>query len=81
MNLKKWWRSRLSEDEITEFLTKTERTKCNVLLDRYYLLFKQYLQEKSSFYYNYILKPSREIGQRFEEILQGVWLLKNLEIF
>ena len=39
------------EDEITEFLTKTERTQnINVLLDRYYLLFKQYLQEKSSFY-------------------------------
>ena len=57
VNLKKWWRSQLSEDETTEFLIKTERTKCNntqnihVLLDGYYLLCKQYLQEKSSFFF------------------------------
>ena len=37
----KKWRSRLSDDEIAEYLTKTERKKCkykqNILLDGFYL--------------------------------------------
>ena len=79
MNLKKWWRSRLSEDEITEFLTKTERTQnIHVLLDIIYFLSSIY--KKNHLFINYILRPCREISQSFEDILQGVRLLKNLEI-
>ena len=84
MNLKKWWRSRLPEDEITEFLTKTERTKCNNrqnihLLDGYYLLFEQYLQEKSSFYIlNRAEKQAKVLKKVYKEL--GVEI-RNLEIF
>ena len=64
-------RSRLSEDEIAEFLTKTEQKKCqttqNILLGGCYLLCKEYLEEKLF----YILKPRREIGQSLEERLRG----------
>ena len=41
----KW---RLSEHEVAEFLTKTERKA--TLLDRCYLLFEEYLQEKTCVY-------------------------------
>ena len=46
---------RLSEDKIAEFLINTERKESknaqNILLDRYYLLFKEYVQEKNFFLY------------------------------
>ena len=46
---------RLSEDEIAEFLINTERKESkiteNILLDGYYLLFKEYVQEKNFFIY------------------------------
>ena len=42
--------TRLPEDEIAEFLINTERKESkiteNILLDGYYLLFKEYVQEK-----------------------------------
>lgn len=41
-------------------------------------LFDEYLQDETSVY---ILKACREISQSFEDILRGVRLLKNLEIF
>ena len=47
----KKWRSQLSEDEMTEFLTKCGWKKCNntqnILLGWSYLLFEEYLQEKN----------------------------------
>ena len=47
--------TRLSEDEIAEFLINTERKESkiteNILLDGYYLLFKEYMQEKNNFIY------------------------------
>ena len=50
VNQKKW-RSQLSEDEMTEFLTKSGWKKCNntqnILLGWSYLLFEEYLQEKN----------------------------------
>ena len=49
---------RLSEDEIAEFLINTERKESkiteNILLDGYYLLFKEYVQEKNFFIYIYL---------------------------
>ena len=46
--------TRLSEDEIAEFLINTERKESkiteNILLDGYYLLFKEYVQEKTFLY-------------------------------
>ena len=60
--------SPLSKDEFAKFLTKTERKERkntqNLLLDRCYLLFKEYLQEKNCIY---ILKLWRRIGQSLEE--------------
>ena len=45
--------SRLSEEYFAEFLTKTERKESkntqNLLLDRCYLLFEEYLQERNRF--------------------------------
>ena len=71
----KWtekWLSRLFEDGIAELLTYTEWKKCkntqNILLDGFYLLFEEYLQDKTSVY---ILKLCGEIGQSFEESLWG----------
>ena len=47
--------TRLSEDEIAEFLINTERKESkitqNILLDGYYLLLKEYVQEKNLFLY------------------------------
>ena len=76
MNLKKWC-SRLSEDEIAEFLPKTERKKCKNTQNIADVI-EEYLQEKTSVY---ILRPCWEIGQGFEESLRGGKLVKNLEIF
>ena len=45
----KKWRSRLSEDELAEFLKKCKNTQ-NILLDRSYLLFEEYLQEKKNIF-------------------------------
>lgn len=64
----RWTRHKLrslpSEDEIAEFLTKTERKKCSntqkMLLDKFHLIFRQYLQERTSVY---ILKQCRETGK------------------
>ena len=59
--------SGLSEDKIAEFLTQTKLKRCkhaqNILLDGCYLLFEEYLQEKTSVC---SLKPCREIGQSFK---------------
>ena len=52
----KEWHSRLSVDEIAEFLTNWEQ------MNECYLLFKEYLKEKTSVY---ILKPCQELGQSF----------------
>ena len=46
--------TRLSEDELAEFLTKTERKEINknthnILLDGCYLFFGEYMQEKLVF--------------------------------
>ena len=45
----------LSEDEIAEFLTKTERKKSqntqNILLNACYLLFEEYLHKKNLYLY------------------------------
>ena len=77
--------SRLSEDEIAEFLTETERKENkntqNILLDICYLLFEKYPQERPCVY---ILKLCRKMGQSLEEIsLQGgksLWItLKYFE--
>ena len=46
----------------------------NILLDGFYLLFENYLQEKTSVY---ILKPCREIAQSFEKRLRGGKHVKN----
>ena len=74
----KKWSSQLSEEEIAEFLTKTEQKKCqttqNILLGGCYLLCKEYLEEKLF----YILKPRREIGQSLEESLPGSKLVNPL---
>ena len=47
--------TRLSEDEIAEFLINTERKENkitqNIFLDGYYLLFEEYGQEKKMFLY------------------------------
>ena len=45
------------------------------------IYFLSSIYKKNDLFVNYILKPCREIDQSFEEILQGVRLLKNLEIF
>ena len=62
------------------FLTKSERKKYkntfNISFDEIYLLFEEYLQGETS-----VLKPCREIGQRFEKTLQGGSLVQNLETF
>ena len=62
------------------FLTKSERKKYkntfNISFDEIYLLFEEYLQGETS-----VLKPCREIGQRFEKSLQGGSLVQNLETF
>ena len=75
--------SRLSEGEITEFLTETERKENkntqNILLDICYLLFEEYPQKRPCVY---ILKLCRKIGQSLEEIsLRGGKLVKNFIIF
>ena len=74
----KRWRSWLFEDEIAELLTKTEWEKCknmqNILLNGFYLLFEEYLQDETSVY---ILKACQEIGQSFEESLKGVGMLRT----
>ena len=58
--------SRVSDDEIAEFLIKDERKKCNntqnTLLGGCYLLFLLPV---------YILKPCREVGQSLGECLGG----------
>ena len=76
-----WW---LCEDEIAEFLTKTEGRKCkntqNILLDWCYLLFEKYLQEKIICFYSENL-PRYIIGLRFTEIPRGGKPEKSLEIF
>ena len=52
--LKKMAFTWLSEDEIAEFLTKTERKKSlntqNILLNACYLLYEEYLHEKKNLY-------------------------------
>ena len=62
------------------FLTRPERKKykntLNISFDEIYLLFEEYLQGETS-----VLKPCREIGQRFEKSLQGGSLVQNLETF
>ena len=75
--------SRLSEDEIAEFLTETERKENkntqNILLNICYLLFEEYPQKRPCVY---ILKLCRKIGQSLEEIsLRGGKLVKNFIIF
>ena len=59
---------------------KSERKKykntLNISFDEIYLLFEEYLQGETS-----VLKPCREIGQRFEKTLQGGSLVQNLETF
>ena len=75
--------SRLSEDEIAEFLTETERKENkntqNILLDICYLLFEEYPQKRPCVY---ILKLCRKIGQSLEEIsLRGGKLVKNFILF
>ena len=75
--------SRLSEDEIAEFLTETERKENkntqNILLNICYLLFEEYPQKRPCVY---ILKLCRKIGQSLEEIsLRGDKLVKNFIIF
>ena len=75
--------SRLSEHEIAEFLTETERKENkntqNILLDICYLLFEEYPQKRPCVY---ILKLCRKIGQSLEEIsLRGGKLVKNFIIF
>ena len=61
--------SRLSEDEIAEFLTETERKEKkntqNILLDICYQLFEEYPQERPSVY---ILKLCLKIGQSLEDL-------------
>ena len=74
----KKWRSRLSEDELAEFLKKCKNTQ-NILLDRSYLLFEEYLQEKKTSFC--ILKRCRGMGQSFEKNLRGGKLVKNLQTF
>ena len=63
-------------NEMVEFLTKTERKKCKNMQNISDVI-EDYLQEETSVY---ILKPCREIGQSFKEILRGGKLVKNLEI-
>ena len=62
------------------FLTKSERKKYkntfNISFDEIYLLFEEYLPGETS-----VLKPCREIGQRFGKTLQGGSLVQNLETF
>ena len=62
------------------FLTRPERKKykttLNISFDEIYLLFEEYLQGETS-----VLKPCREIGQRFEKSLRGGSLVQNLETF
>ena len=75
--------SRLSEDEIAEFLTETERKENkntqNILLNICYLLFEEYPQKRPCVY---ILKLCRKIGQSLEEMsLRGGKLVKNFIIF
>ena len=64
----------------SHFLTKSERKKYkntfNISFDEIYLLFEEYLQGETS-----VLKPCREIGQRFEKSLRGGSLVQNLETF
>ena len=75
--------SRLSEDEIAEFLTETEwkenKNTQNILLNICYLLFEEYPQKRPCVY---ILKLCRKIGQSLEEIsLRGGKPVKNFIIF
>ena len=76
--------SRLSEDEIAEFLTETERKENkntqNILLNICYLLLEEYPQKRPCVY---ILKLcQKKIGQSLEEIsLRGGKLVKNFIIF
>ena len=69
-----------SKDKKTYFLTNYEPKKykntLNISFDWIYLLFEEYLQGETS-----VLKPCREIGQRFEKSLQGDSLVQNLETF
>ena len=46
----------------------------NILLNGFYLLFEEYLQDETSVY---ILKACQEIGQSFEESLKGVGMLRT----
>ena len=59
---------------------KSERKKykntLNISFDEIYLLFEEYLQGETT-----VLKPCREIGQRFEKNLRGGSLVQNLETF
>jgi len=57
---------------------RRHKTYC-LLMGQCFLLFEEYLQEKTSVY---ILKPCQEAGQSFEESPQGGELVinKNLEI-
>ena len=61
--------SRLSEDEIAEFLTETERKENkntqNILLNICYLLFEEYPQKRPCVY---ILKLCRKIGTKNRKI-------------
>ena len=72
----------VSEDEIAEnfFLTKTERNESkntqNKLLNKCYLLFKVYLQEKTC---GYILTLCRKIGHSWEQSLRGGIRLRGLK--
>ena len=75
--------SRLSEDEVAEFLTETERKENkntqNILRDICYLLFEEYPQERPCVY---ILKLCRKIGQSLKEIsLRGGKLVNSFIIF
>ena len=69
-----------SKDKKTYFLTNSERKKykntLNISFDGIYVLFEEHLQGETS-----VLKPCREIGQRFEKSLQGGSLVQNLETF
>ena len=44
------------------------------------IYFLSSIYKKNHLFINYILRPCREISQSCEDILQGVRLLKNLEI-
>ena len=67
----KKWRSRLSEDELAEFLKKCKNTQ-NILLDRSYLLFEEYLQKKKNIFLYLETVPRN--GPKFWKNLETFWM-------